>query len=241
MSAVVMTWLTLQASPMMAAAWAFSPAAAIITTRSALAISSIRFFVRPARSVSHSGEKRCALRGANADAVKKVARVHARAARCLATRSLDASSAMTLTLRGCELGASMRNLASAAVVARAHWLIIVVSTASHRRVDRIRPHLEMLARGILERLVGRQDHGGRAHALVHRIDAGRDHARLGQRLGGAHEAMARHDDAVVGRHQVLLGAVDDRPHALLQRRVLHGKAFDAAIGLARLLRRAIHQ
>ena len=49
---VVVTRLTLQASPMIEAACALSPAAATITTRSALLTSSIRFLVRPARSLS---------------------------------------------------------------------------------------------------------------------------------------------------------------------------------------------
>ena len=64
--------------------------------------------------------------------------------------------------------------------------------------------------------------------LVLRIDAGRNRPLLRQRLRGPHQAVPRHDDAVVGRDQILLGAVDDRPHAFLQRRVLHGDARDAA-------------
>ena len=64
---------------------------------------------------------------------------------------------------------------------------------------------------------------------------------LFHRLGGAHQAVARHDDAVVGGDEVLLGAVLDRPHALLQRGVLHGDALDAAEGELRLLRGAIDQ
>ncbi len=62
-----------------------------------------------------------------------------------------------------------------------------------------------------------------------------------QRLRRPHQAMTRHDDAVVGRDQVFLGAVDDRPHAFLQRRILHGNAFHAAVGLAALLRLAVDQ
>src|SRR5262249_45705524 len=49
------------------------------------------------------------------------------------------------------------------------------------------------------------------------------------------------DDAVVGRDQVLLGAIDDRPHAFLQRAVLDGDPLDAAVAVTALLRGAIHQ
>src|SRR4029450_12617870 len=76
---------------------------------------------------------------------------------------------------------------------------------------------------------------------VLRIDARRDRAFVDQRLRGAHQPMARPDDAVVGRDQVLLGAIADRTHALLQRRILAGKASDAAEGPASLLGSAIHQ
>ena len=54
------------------------------------------------------------------------------------------------------------------------------------------------------------------------------------------QAVPRHDDGVVGGDEVLLGAVLDRPHAFLHRGVLHGDAVHAAIGLAALLRRAVH-
>ncbi len=86
---MVITRLTLQASPMIEAACALSPAAATITTRSALSTSSIRFLVRPARSLSQPA-KLSPCRGAppNADAVKKVARFQLRCASSLTTRSL---------------------------------------------------------------------------------------------------------------------------------------------------------
>ena len=54
------------------------------------------------------------------------------------------------------------------------------------------------------------------------------------------QPMPRHDDGVVGGDEVFLRAVLDRPHAFLHRGVLHGDAAHAAIGLAALLRRAIH-
>ena len=86
---MVVTRLTLQASPMIEAACALSPAAATITTRSALLTSSIRFLVRPARSLSQP-EKLSPAFGAppNADAVKNVARFHFRCDISLTTRSL---------------------------------------------------------------------------------------------------------------------------------------------------------
>src|SRR3954468_6235027 len=95
--------------------------------------------------------------------------------------------------------------------------------------------------GFLERLVRFQHDRDRPHALVRGVDAGRDRALVGMRLGGPQHAVARHDDAVVGRNQVLLGAIADRPHAFLQRRILDRKAVHAAISLAGLLRGTIHQ
>src|SRR5258708_14250442 len=130
-SAVVITCLTLQASPMMAAAAAFSPAVATITTRSAVLTSSTRSLVRPARSVSQppkekGSENGSPRRGApeNDDAVRKLARCHGDCASSLTMRSLWASSAITLTARGCEFGRSMRNFASAAELIRADSLCI---------------------------------------------------------------------------------------------------------------------
>ena len=49
------------------------------------------------------------------------------------------------------------------------------------------------------------------------------------------------DDAAVGGNQPLLGAVDDRAHALLQRRVLHRDALHAGVGVAALLGLAVDQ
>ena len=61
-----------------------------------------------------------------------------------------------------------------------------------------------------------------------RIEARRRLALL-HRRAALRSRMPRHDDGVVGRDQVLLGAVRDRPHAFLQRRVLHRDALDAAV------------
>src|ERR1700675_3186045 len=58
MSPVVLTRLRLQASPINVAAWAFSPAVATMTTRSAPSTSSIRSFVRLARKRRRGKEAR---------------------------------------------------------------------------------------------------------------------------------------------------------------------------------------
>src|SRR5580698_4449644 len=64
-------------------------------------------------------------------------------------------------------------------------------------------------------------------------------AAFGDGAGGFGEALPRHDHAVVGGDQVLLGAVLDRPGGFLDRGVLHGDALYAAIGLVVLLRQAV--
>src|SRR5215813_4217683 len=114
-------------------------------------------------------------------------------------------------------------------------------TALHRRLGHAGTRGERLFGGVLERLIRRQHHRGRAHLVVRRIDAGRRGAFLHQCLGRPHQAVARHDDPVVGGNEVLLGAVADRSHALLQRGVLDREAGDAAEGLAGLLPRAVDQ
>src|SRR5215472_17004264 len=122
---------------MSAAAPALSSALATITTRSAEAISSMRFLVRPARSLSQPpSEKRSGappeVAPAKAEAVRKVAPCQASHANCLTTRSPAVSSAITLTARGREFGASMRNLASVAELMRADSLCIPYSqTPAH--------------------------------------------------------------------------------------------------------------
>src|SRR5437762_7384730 len=73
------------------------------------------------------------------------------------------------------------------------------------------------------------------------LDTGRIDALLCKCLGSADQAVARHDNPVVRGDEVLLGAVDDRPHAFLQGGVLHGDTFDSAIGVATSLRRAIDE
>src|ERR1700680_375434 len=61
------------------------------------------------------------------------------------------------------------------------------------------------------------------------------------RFGRTQQGAPGRDDADVGRHQMLLGAVLNRPHALLQGCVLHADAVDAAIGRAGGLGLAVHQ
>src|SRR5437868_9536630 len=53
--------------------------------------------------------------------------------------------------------------------------------------------------------------------------------------------MPSHDDTVVRGDEILLGAIDNRTHAFLHRRVLHADACDAAERLAGFLRRAVDQ
>src|SRR5580693_6768294 len=86
----------------------------------------------------------------------------------------------------------------------------------HRRLRHSRLAVERFLGAVLERHVGRQHHRAGADFLVLDVDARRRHAFVEERLGGAHQAMPRHDDAVVGRDQVFLGAIADRAHALLQ-------------------------
>src|SRR3981081_201083 len=112
---------------------------------------------------------------------------------------------------------------------------------SHRRLRHAGAGGERLFGGILESLIRRQHHRGRAHLVVSRIDAGGHDAFFGERLGRPHEAVARHDDAVVGGGEIFFGAVADRSHALLQRGVLDRKAGNSAEGLAGLLGGAIDQ
>src|SRR5215468_2908093 len=242
MRPVVLTRLRLQASPTNAAAWEFSPAVATITTRSAPLTSSIRSLVRPARSLSQPCIEKPRPGGvpANADAVKKLALFQRRPARRLTSASLPGSSAMTLTCRGLELGASIRNRASAAVDILALSLNIEVQSL-HRCRRYARARHQGISGGVLEGLVPRQHHRRRSHALVHRIDAGGEFALVYERLDGAQQPVASHDDPVVGRHQVLFGAIDDRPHAFLDRGVLHAEALNAAVASTGLLSDAIDQ
>src|SRR5436190_21751475 len=73
------------------------------------------------------------------------------------------------------------------------------------------------------------------------VDAGPGHVLVHQILDGPQQPMPRHDDTVVRRDEILLGAIDNRTHAFLHRRVLHADACDAAERLAGFLRRAVDQ
>src|SRR5213592_859489 len=71
--------------------------------------------------------------------------------------------------------------------------------------------LQRFTRAFLEWRARRQHHGDRAHLLVHRIAPRGERPLRGELLRGLHQAVARHDDAVVGGDEVLLRAVLDRP------------------------------
>ena len=101
--------------------------------------------------------------------------------------------------------------------------------------------LERFARAFRERRAGWQDDGNGADFLMGGIAARGQHPLRGEFLRRFHEAMARHDDAVVGGDQVLLRPVLDRPHAFLEGRVLHADSLDAAERVAGLLRRAVDE
>src|SRR5690349_4249150 len=53
--------------------------------------------------------------------------------------------------------------------------------------------------------------------------------------------MPCHDDPVVRRDEIFFCAIDDRPHALLQGRVLHRNTRNTAVGAAGLLRFAVDE
>src|SRR5690349_15064635 len=103
-----------------------------------------------------------------------------------------------------------------------------IASFLYRRLRDALFRLQRLAGAFLERRARGQDHGHRAHLLVRRVAAGREGALRDELLRGLHQAMARHDDAVVGGDEVLLRAVLDRAHALLQGGILHADALDAA-------------
>src|SRR5579862_3629317 len=119
--------------------------------------------------------------------------------------------------------------------------IVRCKPALHRRLRNAGLADQRLPGAVLERDIRRQHHRAGTDLLVLDVDTRRRHALVGQRLGGAHQAVPRHDDAVVGGDQVLLGAIANRPHAFLQGRILNGKAGDATEGLAGFLRRAVNQ
>src|SRR6185312_14597502 len=98
-----------------------------------------------------------------------------------------------------------------------------------------------LARAFLERDVAREDDRGRAHALVGRIERGRHLAAVAQGNRSVDEALARGDDSGVARAQPLLGAILDRPHALLRRLVLNRDPDDPAERLLFFLRLAVDE
>src|SRR5882672_9932957 len=110
----------------------------------------------------------------------------------------------------------------------------------HRHRVGIERGEETVLRAVLVVLANGQLDRAAAHALRTRIEA-RHGLTLTRCLRRAQEARARGDDALVGEAEVLARAVLDRAHRLLERRVLHGDALDAAVGAAALLLRAVDQ
>ena len=68
--------------------------------------------------------------------------------------------------------------------------------------------------------------------MVLDINARRYRPVLAQGLGSLHHLVPRHDDPVVATDEVSLGAIDDRPHAFLERAVLNGDTVETRIGQA---------
>src|SRR4051812_32754002 len=87
-------------------------------------------------------------------------------------------------------------------------------------------NMQRLLRRLVEVDALRQQQRGRAHALRLRADTG-GFASFGQAASRLAQAPARQDDAAVGRDQMLARAILDRPHAFLDRRILHRDASDA--------------
>src|SRR6266852_6349815 len=115
----------------------------------------------------------------------------------------------------------------------------IAALRSDRGVGDALSHLQVFALGLGKGDVERKHKGGGAHALAFLRQPRRGRAVLqGER--SAAKAMARHDDRIVSRDEILRRAVLDRTHALLQGSVLHGDALDAAEGAARLLGLAIN-
>src|SRR5207245_5493792 len=81
----------------------------------------------------------------------------------------------------------------------------------------------------------RQHALGGAQRVVRAVDAAR-RAAVAHGLHGLEQEPARLDHRLVGRPQMLARAIDDRPHALLDRAVLHVDALDPreALGLLHL-------
>src|SRR4029079_12806601 len=239
-NAVVVTRRSLQARPISAAAWPRRRAAATMITWSALSTASRMRVCRPSNVVSHPSSAPGPAAPTPSGDLRNVAWFQRSSASRATNGSLAGSSAMTLVARTRAFGSWMRNRSAAAVVMRADSLSTAVP-ASERGVGGRRARDHRLARAVLEGLVRRQHDRRRPHALVLAGDAGRRAPLVDERLDRLEQPVPGHDDAVVGGHQVFLRAIDDRPHALLQRGVLHADALDAAEGPAGLLRGPIDQ
>src|SRR2546422_469920 len=108
----------------------------------------------------------------------------------------------------------------------------------HRHRIGVERRKEAVLRAFLVVLSDRQLDRAGAHALRNRIESGHALA-FARRLGRPKQAASRPDDSLVGHAQMLPGAVLDRAHLLLHRRILHRNTFHAAIGAAALLRGAV--
>src|SRR5689334_14462624 len=71
-----------------------------------------------------------------------------------------------------------------------------------RRLRHAGLRLQRLSGAFLEGCPGLEHHRDRADPLVRDVAAGRERAFRGELLRGLHQPMPRHDDAVVGGHEV---------------------------------------
>src|SRR5712691_11289684 len=110
----------------------------------------------------------------------------------------------------------------------------------HRHRIGVERREETVLRAFLVVLSDRQLDRAGAHSLRNRIESGYALA-FARRLGRPKQAASRPDDSLVGHAQMLPGAVLDRAHRLLQRRILHRNALHAAIGSTVPLHRAVEQ
>src|SRR5262245_44565336 len=99
---------------------------------------------------------------------------------------------------------------------------------------------QMLLRPFLRLHAAAEQHAGGAYALP----VGVERRRLGAFLQRGRRLVKKasgHHDRAVGRQQLLVLVVLDRPHAFLQRRILDGEAEHAAVGAVFLLRAAVDE
>src|SRR5712691_8982348 len=127
---------------------------------------------------------------------------------------------------------------------RARMLLTVGAVAMHSSRESLYPLQNLRTRRIGSEKrppvdVARQHRLRRVQRVVRRLNTRRRAAGL-DRLGRLQEEPARLDDGLVGGPEVLAGAVDGAPHALLHRTVLGIDPVDPREGLG-LLHAAIQQ